>query len=204
MATGRYLFIFILSLANLFGFVRILQMLSMETAIVQIFVIFAYLVISAMVLWGIENVRGWSMASGAVLFLAQLINVAVLYTMMSSWVLLIVALIALVGFLYSIVNVDTRRRLAPAVVPVSEERVVLEPYGPKKVAAVKRSARRTQRKTKAATKRKSSKPKSAAKKAPKRKSTRAKKTTRKTAKKKSSKRKTAKKASRRPTKRARR
>ena len=174
MKVSRYLFMFLLFLANLFAFISVLEQLSADYATVQTFVIFAYLIISAMVLWGLSGSKRWSMASAAVLFFAYLVNAAILYQIAKGASLTVIIIVSLIGFLYCVKKVGHEERK-------STEMVVEEVYAPK--IPVKKYGTRAASKTK-----KSKKKKSAKKKATKKKTTK-----KKVVKKKSSRRKTRKK-----------
>jgi len=183
---------FLLFLANLFAFISVLEQLSADYATVQTFVIFAYLIISAMVLWGLSGSKRWSMASAAVLFFAYLVNAAILYQIAKGASLTVIIIVSLIGFLYCVKKVGHEERK-------STEMVVEEVYAPK--IPVKKYGTRAASKTKKSKKKKTAKKKSSRKvaskvkkkKSAKKKATKKKTTKKKVVKKKSSRRKTRKK-----------
>ncbi|MFW5746246.1 MAG: hypothetical protein ACOCWQ_01705 [Nanoarchaeota archaeon] len=100
MGVASYIFLFVLFLANLFSFLAVLKQLTLNAAIIQTFVLFAYLLITASVLWGLGNHRRWAMSAGATLFFVQIINLALVVRMLSVIQVITVALVSVIGFLY--------------------------------------------------------------------------------------------------------
>ena len=146
MKTGKYLFLFLLFLVNLIAFVNVLQNMSLNMATIQIFVIFAYLIIAAMILYGLGNNRRWSMAGGAVLFFAHLVNIALIFRTVQATSIYVIGVVSIIGFLYCMRNLEPARRPVAQEVIVPAEPVVIEKYGAGgsgRKSAGKRSAKRS-------------------------------------------------------------